>query len=104
VCGCVFEVEDEVLGRIVVRKVERGAHVRDPHDEALRDALAQDVDARERARLRVDLALDVRDARVRERDGDEHDLRVDAVLGLREQVRRDERRVRGVVRDDLRRG
>jgi hypothetical protein len=89
--GCVFEVEDEVLGRIVVRKVERSAHVRDLHDEALRDALAQDVDARERARLRV-----------RERDGDEHDLRVDAVLGLREQVRRDERRVRGVVRDDLR--
>ena len=95
------EVQDEVLRGVVVGEVERLRDAGRLHDDALRDGLAHDVDTRERVRLHVHLLLDRGELLIAQVHRDEHDLRVDAVFGLREQVRRDEARVGGVVRDDL---
>ena len=71
------------------------------HDQTLGDRFPNNVHARERARLLVDLGLDGGDGSVVEGDGNKDDLRVHAVLGLGQEVGGDEGGVGGVVRDDL---
>ena len=68
--GGVLGVEDEVLGRVLVAELHRLGNVLALDDEREGDALADDIDARESERLRVDLGLDRGDRRRRERDGE----------------------------------
>ena len=84
--GRVLEVQNQVLRRIVVRECDRLLDGGGLDDQALGDGLPNNIDAREGSRLLVDLGLDGSDGGVGEGDGDEDDLGVDAVLGLREQV------------------
>ena len=91
-----------MLRGVVVGEVERLRDAGRLHDDALRDGLAHDVDTRQRTCLRVDLRLNGGDRAVGQADGDEDDLRVDAMLGLGEQIGGDEGRVARFVRNDLR--
>jgi len=90
-----------VLGGIVVRECQRGVQVIYPHDDALRDGLADDVYALQRVRLNVDLRLHFRKDRFWEIDADEYHLRIDAVLGLRKEVCRHVCGIASLVCDDL---
>lgn len=90
-----------MLGRVVVRETHGIRDVPRLYDDALWDALAHDRETRQSARLAVDLVFDLGDCRVWESHRDKHDLRVDAVFGLREQVCGDERGRAGFVSDDL---
>jgi hypothetical protein len=56
----ILKVEDEMLWRVIVRERERVRDVARANNDALRDRLAKDRDTRERARLRVELARDLR--------------------------------------------
>ena len=100
--GRVLEVQNQVLRRIVVRKCDRLLDGGGLDDQALGDGLPDDVDAREGARLLVDLGLDGGDGSVVEGDGDEDNLRVYAVLRLGEEVGGDEGGVACLVRNNLR--
>lgn len=89
-----------MLRRIVIREIHSFLDRPRAHDDALRDRRPHDLDAREPPRLLVDLALDRAELLVAHRERNEDDLRVDAMLRLREEVRRDERRIGLLVRDD----
>lgn len=77
-------MQDEVLRRVVVGELDcflEGARF---DDKGLCDGFSDNVDTREGACLNVDLRFDGDKVHGREVDGDEHDLRIDAVLGLGE--------------------
>lgn len=78
----VLEVENEVLGRVVVGERDRLLDRADLDDDALRDGLAHDVHTRQGTRLLVDLVLNRGDRAVLEIDRHEHNLRVYSVLCL----------------------
>ena len=73
----------------------------DLDDDTLWNGLPDDIHSRQSVRLFVDLPLDGCDMIWRQADGDEDDLRVDTMLGLREKVCSDECWVGGVVCNNL---
>jgi hypothetical protein len=99
--GRVLEVQDQVLGGVLVREGNALCEGRDLDDDRFLDGLSGDLDPREGLRLDVDLLLDLREELGRQVDRDEDDLRVGAVLRLRQEVGRDEDGVGRLVRDDL---
>lgn len=90
-----------MLGGIVVRELESLLNTPGLQDEALAQALPQDLGTRKRLRLLLDRRVDRFDVRVGAVDRDEDGLRVEAVLLLAEQVGGDEDGVCGLVGDDL---
>lgn len=90
-----------MLRRIRIAKLHRLVDAHTLDDEALRDALADDVDAGERKGLRCDFGFDGGEGGGGEGDGEEDDLGVDAVLGLCEEVGGDEGGDAGGVGDYL---
>lgn len=97
----ILQVQQQVLGRIVVRELERLLHTSGLQDEALAQALPQDLGPRKRLRLLLDRCVDRLDVQVVAVDRDEDGLRVEAVLLLAEQVGSDENGVGSLVGNDL---
>lgn len=77
-------MQNQMFRRVRIAEPHRLPDVAHLHDHAPRDALAHDGHAGERAGLRVDLSLDGAEVCGRECDGEQDDLRVGPVLGLRE--------------------
>jgi hypothetical protein len=91
-------LQDQVLRSVAVAHLEGGVEIRDQQHAALGHRARGDRAARQGRHLPLDLG-DARHGHGARR-GDEHDLRVLAVLGLRQQVRGDEGRARGLIGDD----
>lgn len=91
-----------MLWRILVAKLHALVERVDLDDQTLGDGLLDDVHTWESVGLAVHLDFDVLQELVRERDGDEDDLRIDAVLGLGKKVGRDKHGVGRFVGNDLR--
>jgi hypothetical protein len=79
-------VQYQVLGRIIVGELERLLDGIRGHGQTLADGLSQDTYAGQGTCLGVDLVLDFFKEPRRKIDADEHDLRVNAMLRLREKV------------------
>ena len=96
-----FEVEDQVLRRILVRELESLFNIPNSDDQTLLDRLSNDIHSGQGVSLLVDLLLDAFEKLVGQIDSDEDDLRVDPVFSLREQVGCHEYGVGRLVSDDL---
>ena len=93
-----LDLQDQVLRRIAVRDRERRIEIVDDDDARVRERALDELAARESRLLRRDGA-DHGPAELLARRHEQH-LRIGAVLGLRQQVRGDERRVGAFVGDD----
>lgn len=79
-----FKVQYEVLRRVVVGEFDCFLKGTRFHDKGLCDGFPDNIDTREGACLDVDFRFDGDEVHGRKVNGDEHDLRVDAVLSLGE--------------------
>ena len=94
-------MKNKVFGCIIVGEVQCLCNARRLDNDALRNGLAHDVYTRRCTCLCVDLGLDRGNRALGKPDGDENDLGIDSVLGLREEIRCDEGGVACVISDDL---
>ena len=90
-----------MLGSVVIAEVHGLLDGSRLDQDALRDGLTHDIRSWESPRLRVDLFLNFGDDFWGEVDGEEDNLRIDAVFGLREEIGSDKCWVGGFVGDDL---
>lgn len=100
-CVRVLDLKDEVLRSPLVAEVDGLLPRLDLDDDGFGDGLAGDVAAGKGVRLVLDGLLDCGKLGRRQVDANEDDLGVDAVLGLREEVGRNEVGVGLGVCDDL---
>lgn len=94
-------MQDQVLRRVLVGERHGLIQRLGLDDQTLLDGLLDDVNSGQGSCLAIDFDLDFLQERLVEINGDQDDLRIDAVLGLGQQVGSNKDGVGGLVGDDL---
>lgn len=81
-----FDLKDQVFRSVLVAEIHRLLSSLDVDDDGLGDSFPGDLTSRQSAGLDIDLSLDSFQLGRRKRHGDQDDLRVDSMLGLRQKI------------------